>query len=84
MYNIPVFFPFFCSKHTNLNMYNIPVFSIVDILVLICTTYTFFHYSHISFNMVCHAADMKGVSCTDKSREGKNESTVVCTAAVQQ
>ena len=50
-----VFFLYSSSKHTSFNMYNIsvffrvsvvnniPVFSIiVDILVLICTTYTFF------------------------------------------
>ena len=72
-------------------MYSSPVFSTISILVLIYTWYNipfFFYYEHTCFNMVFHAADIQGVyfsiiipvkrlkSCTDKSRERENGSTV--------
>ena len=51
MYNIAVFS---VEKHTSFNMYNIPVFSVLNILVLICTNVQhcrFFCRKHTSFNM---------------------------------
>ena len=70
-------------------MYSSPVLSTISILVLIYTTYLFFHHLHTCFNMIFHAADIQGVSFpiiipvkkvesfTDKSREGENRSTVL-------
>ena len=56
-------------------MYSSPVLSTISILVLIYIAYHFFQPKHTCFNMVFHAPDVQGVSCTDESREGENEST---------